>query len=68
MMEYHQFWNSPLAKDVPRSEYRCQKCKSTFSFQRPGPENCPACKWRYIDCLNAEKVLRAIRKAEKDLI
>jgi uncharacterized Zn finger protein (UPF0148 family) len=42
---------------MPKSQYRCQKCKFKFERDKPGQVMCPACGHIYVDWINYEKVL-----------
>jgi hypothetical protein len=47
-----------------RCLYKCQRCDRGFSEPSPGPTQCPFCGNLYVDWLNYESVIGAVRKPE----
>lgn len=45
----------------PICEYECQQCHYKFQREKPGPVNCEACGYHYVNWTNAIEVLNYLQ-------
>jgi len=50
---------------LPVSKYRCQKCGFYFERENSSLVICPKYSHEYIDCENAQEVLKIIRRERR---